>query len=251
MHFVERPDELRRILKTLDPAAPPKALFLRRAPEGVRGAGQSLSVMSASFNPPTEAHLRMAEMAARTFALDEILLLLARTNVDKGLYGAPLDARMLMLDALVRDRPTYSAAVVNRARFVDKLEALRPLYPAGVDIRFVVGYDTLVRLFDPKYYEDMNADLERMFASCRVVAVNRADHDLDAVRRFLRRPECQAFADRVDAMELDPRHAAMSSSGVRERLRAGGAVDGLIPPEVERVIRRMGLYGNPTVKEEG
>ena len=248
MSFAERLHEFRSLLKALDPTAPPQAILFHCAQN--RGAGQGLGVMSASFNPPTRAHIRMVEMAARTFGLNEVLLLLAKTNVDKAVFGAPLDARLLMLNAIAGLRASYSVALVNKARFVDKIEALKPLYPAGVGVRFIVGYDTLVRLFDPKYYDDMAVELERMFASCRIVAVNRADHDAEDVRRFLKRPECRAFADRVDVMALDPLHAAMSSSEVRERLRRGEAVGDLVPEEVEQVIRRMGLYGVPAMNDE-
>lgn len=240
--IAERLDELRRVIDGLDPAGSPQAALVRRAPEGIRGPGGTLGVMSASFNPPTRAHLRMTEEAGRLCGLDEVLFVLARTNVDKGLYGAPLEARLLMIDALARPRPSCSVAAVSHPRFVDKAAALKPLYPAGVDICFIVGYDTLVRLFDPRYYADLPTELRRMFASCRFVAANRGEHTAEAVRRFLERPECRGFADRIAVMELDTRHAGLSSSEVRERLRRGEAVDDLVPEEVERVIRQMGLY---------
>lgn len=232
--------EFRRILDRLDPDAPPEAVLLRRC--GTREPGTALGVLSASFNPPTRAHLRMVELAAATFGLDEVLLLLAKTNVDKAVYGAALEARMAMLEALAVPGTPYSLALVNRARFVDKLKALRPHYPRGTELRFVVGYDTLVRLFDRKYYSDMEAELEPMFSSCRFVAVNRGDDDLETVRSFLGRTECRRFAARIDTLLLEPHFAAMSSSLARERLLKGESVDGLVPEEVKRVIQRLGLY---------
>ncbi|MBI2952042.1 nicotinate-nicotinamide nucleotide adenylyltransferase [bacterium] len=239
---LERLDELRRVIDGLDPAGSPRAAILRRAPEGVRGPGGVLGVMSASFNPPTRAHLRMTEEAGRLCGFDEVLFLLARTNVEKGLYGAPLEARLLMMEALAGPRPSCSVAAVSHPRFVDKAAALMPLYPAGADICFIVGYDTLVRLFDPRYYVDMADELEKLFARVRFVSANRGEHTPEAVRRFLERPECRGFADRIRVMELDARHAGMSSSEVRERLRRGEAVADLVPEEVEGLIRRMGLY---------
>jgi len=238
----ERLDELRRAIDRLDPTGPPQAAILRQAPEGVQRSGGVVGVMSASFNPPTRAHLRMTEEADRLCAFDEVLLLLARTNVEKDLYGAPLEARLLMMEALARPRPFCSVAAVSHPRFVDKAAALVPLYPAGADICFIVGYDTLVRLFDPRYYADMRGELEGLFTRARFVAANRGEHTPEAVRHFLDRPECRGFVDRIRVMELDARHAGMSSSEVRERLRRGEAVDDLVPEEVEKVIRQMGLY---------
>lgn len=239
---IERLNELRRVLDGLDPTGPPRAAIVRRAPEGIRGSGGRLGVMSASFNPPTRAHVRMAEEAGRLCGFGETLFVLAKTNVEKGLYGAPLEARLLMIDALAGSRPSCSVAAVSHPRFVDKAAALRACYPPGAEICFIVGYDTLVRLFDPKYYADMPADLRRMFASCRFVAANRGEHPSETVRRFLERPECREFADRITVMELDARHAGMSSSEVRERLRTGEGTSDLVPEEVERLIRQMGLY---------
>jgi nicotinic acid mononucleotide adenylyltransferase len=188
----------------------------------------------------------MAELAAGRCGSDEVLLLLAKVNVEKGLFGAPLEARLLMLEALAGTRPTWSAAAANRARFVDKAEALRPLYPDRTDLRFVVGYDTLVRLFDPRFYGDMPSELDRLFGSSRFLAVNRGEQDPAAVRRLLDGPEARAYRDRFEVLELDPRHAAMSSSEARERLRGGEAVGDLVPEAVEGMIGRMGLYRNPT-----
>jgi len=238
----ERLHEIRRALDGLDPSGPPRAAILRRATEGIRGPGRKLGIMSSSFNPPTRAHARMAEEAGRLFGFHETLFLLAKTNVEKGLYGAPLEARLLMVEAGVGARPACSVAAVSHARFVDKAAALSPHYPPGTELCFIVGYDTLVRLFDPRYYADMPSELEGLFAVSRFVAANRGGHGAGAVRRFLERPECRAFASRVGVMELDAHHAGMSSSEVRERLRRGEAVADLVSEEVERLIRRMGLY---------
>lgn len=239
---VSRLDDLRRVIEGLDPTGPPQAAIIRRAPEGIHGPGGRLGVMSASFNPPTRAHVRMTEEADRLCGFHETLFVLARTNVEKRLYGAPLEARLWMLDALAGSRPSCSVAAVSHPRFVDKAAALRACYPSGTEVCFIVGYDTLVRLFDPKYYADMPAELGRMFASCRFVAANRGEYTTEVVQRFLERPECREFANRITVMELDARHARMSSSEVRERLRKEEGISDLVPEEVERLIRQMGLY---------
>jgi nicotinamide-nucleotide adenylyltransferase len=239
---LSRLHDLRRVIDGLDPAGPPQAAIVRRAPEGIGEAGGLLGVMSASFNPPTRAHLRMAEEAGRLCGFDETLFALARTNVDKRLSGAPLETRLGMLEALAGSRPDCSVAAVSHPRFVDKAAALRACYPPGTEVCFIVGYDTLVRLFDPKYYADTPAELRRMFASCRFVATNRGEDTIEAVRRFLERPECREFADRIAVMELEAPYAGMSSSEVRERLRREEETGDLVPEEVERLIRQMGLY---------
>ena len=147
-----------------------------------------------------------------------------------------------MLEAVSESRPDYSIAAVNRARFVDKSQALRPHFPPDTLFTFVLGYDTLVRLFDPRYYSDMPKELDRLFDVSCVVAINRTDNTLEDVHRFLRRPECAAYLGRIKAMGLDPAFSSVSSTQVRERLRRGEPVSQLVPEPVERVIQRAGLY---------
>lgn len=42
--------------------------------------------------------------------------------------------------------------MIKHARFLDKATVLRKAYPEAGEIVFLIGFDTLVRLFDPKYY---------------------------------------------------------------------------------------------------
>jgi nicotinate-nucleotide adenylyltransferase len=44
------------------------------------------------------------------------------------------------------------------------------------------------------------------------------------------------------SVRVDGPHVAVSSSEVRDRLAAGGSVDGLVPPTVIRCIRHRGMY---------
>ncbi len=239
-----RLEAFRGVIDGLRAEGPPQSVIVHRASR-VRSSVQTLGIFSASFNPPTSAHLRMIEEADRHCRFDEILLLLAKANVDKRLFGAPLEARLLMLDILARDHPTYSVGAVTHPRFIDKADAVRPHYPRETHPCFIVGYDTLIRLFDPKYYTDMPLELERLFASSRFVAANRGTHGVETIRRFIKRPECRNYAHRIDVIELDPRHAKISSSMVRDRIQRRKPIEDLVPEGVQRLIHKMGLYRSP------
>ena len=108
--------------------------------------------------------------------------------------------------------------------------------PEVVD--FVAGYDTLVRLFDAKYYDDMDADLAELFAHHRLVATNRGDDTLESVERFLDAVPT-AYAARIVVMEIPEGSAALSSTLARSTLESGG--HGLTGP-VRRYIAEHGLY---------
>lgn len=124
-------------------------------------------ILSGAFNPLHEGHLGMAQ-AAETLLNQPIAFELAAVNVDK----PPLPADVILARlrqfagryaVLASDAPTY----IQKAR----------LYPGTT---FVVGYDTAVRIFAPRYYNNsevqMLAALTELEAlGCRFVVAGRQD----------------------------------------------------------------------------
>ncbi len=247
-------DDLRQSIARLDPHAAPRVAFVRRATQGIAAPHQRLGVFDSSFNPPQNAHVEMMRLAQEKFNLNEMLLLLAKVNVDKEEFGATLEQRLLMMLCIAEEHPDYSVAVVSHARFVDKAAALRAdktpnrdsegaVYPESTEIYFILGYDTLVRLFDPKYYADMPAELERLFSMAQFIATNRKEHSIEEMRQLLAHHEAQPFAHKIHLLPLDDFHASLSSTEVRRRIAAHEPYEHLVPPKVAEFIRRAGLYG--------
>ena len=210
--------------------------FARYAPAGIGARAGHLLCLSASFNPLTMAHVSLIQEASRILAADEVLLLLARANVDKGIEGLPLERRLSLLVRFAESRPTFSVAACSHGRFVDKAEAIRRHYAPGTRLAFVVGFDTLVRLFDPKYYPDPNASLSALIAASEFIAANRAPDPPEAITSFLARPDVAAYAHKIRVVQLPAWIAAMSATHVRARLARGEAVTGLVPPEIQALL---------------
>ncbi|MCS6862692.1 MAG: nicotinate-nicotinamide nucleotide adenylyltransferase [Abditibacteriales bacterium] len=235
-------DDLRQALARLDPRAAPQVVLVRRAPWGITAPHQRLGVFSASFNPPHNAHVEMMRLAQQKFNLDEMLLLLAKANVDKEEFGATLEQRLTMMLGIAAEHPDYSVAAVSHGRFVDKAIALREVYPDGTAIYFLLGYDTLVRLFDPKYYADMPTELTRLFSMAQFIAANRQEHGIEEIRQLLMRAEVRPFAHQIHPLALDDVHAHLSSTEVRRRVAAHEPYEHLVPPTVAAFIRQAKLY---------
>jgi nicotinic acid mononucleotide adenylyltransferase len=195
-------------------------------------------VLPSAFNPPTEAHLALMTLAADLLESQPAALLTTR-NVAKGVEGAPLEDRVGMLLAARTEQPRIAVLVANAARFVDQARALRTAYRSHFD--FVAGYDTLIRIFDRRYYEDMERELAELFAHHRLVATNRADAGIDEVRRFVR-DRARAYAERIIPLEVPAGAASLSSTAARES--AGAEIAG-VPPAVTAYIRARGLYASP------
>lgn len=138
----------------------------------------------------------------------------------------------------------------NQARLADQSRALDASLP-GVEFDFVVGYDTLVRLFDERYYSDMDAELVPFFARHRLIATNRAHHTLKEVRRFVQdHPTACAHAPRILIRQLEDEPASYSSSASRDHAASGDDLPQL-PPPVAAYIRRHNLYRESTREATG
>ncbi|KAJ3046938.1 hypothetical protein HK102_013055, partial [Quaeritorhiza haematococci] len=136
---------------------------------------------------------------------DALLLLLATKNADKnGGVGAGWVDRILMMEMVAEDLATSLATggggrgvqiavgITTAGIFLDKAVELQHYFGAfdksakggtkhllEVPARFyfIMGYDTLIRFFDPKYYassKDMEERFERFFGRSRIVVADRS-----------------------------------------------------------------------------
>ena len=233
---------LERLVDQLDPNSAPQIRWVYRAAEHIREGGRRLGIFSGSFNPLTVAHIKMIEAAQKKYDLDEILLILARANVDKGVFGLSLADRLLMLREYTANREDFSVAACSHGKFIEKIEALKPVYPRGTHFSFIVGYDTFIRLFDPKYYADLHGALEALFAQCRFIVANRQDYNADAVRQVMEVPDHRHYASGIDLIELPDFYAEISSTEIRMQIQAGNPVDHLIPSEVQGFLEAAQAY---------
>ncbi|KNC79391.1 hypothetical protein SARC_08218 [Sphaeroforma arctica JP610] len=194
---------------------PPKA-------EGKRSVG----VLSASFNPMTLAHVTMATMARDTHDLDAVTLLLTVKNVDKSVFGASLPQRLAMLQAFLESSETAhwgqtDIVVCSHPRFVEAAQALGDIYPTDVwRPTFLLGYDTLTRFFDPKYYTDIGKSLETFFGLAEVIVYNRDDVTVNDVDEFIH-TQSHGYDAQIDILDIkDQNLQCASSSEVRECVKS-------------------------------
>jgi nicotinic acid mononucleotide adenylyltransferase len=199
-----------------------------------------VAVLPSAFNPPTLAHLELLRRAIDHGTHGTPAALLTTRNVDKGLYGALLHHRVCMLLALREQVPGLVVLVSNTARIMDQAQALAGAHPEA-SFDFVVGFDTLIRLFDERYYADIRAELPAFFAAHRVLAANRGAAGREAIEEFLALPFIRDFADRVAILAIDAEPASLSSTVEREAIARGEHPVGL-PTSVTDYILRHGLY---------
>jgi hypothetical protein len=108
-----------------------------------------VGVYPGSFNPPTVAHLTIAEVAVQVHSLDRIDLVVSRRALDKEHVERPrLQDRLAVLEEMASTRPWLGVAVSEHQLLVD--------IATGYDL-LVVGADKYQQLLDVRYYRDEQA----------------------------------------------------------------------------------------------
>ncbi|CRJ80695.1 hypothetical protein BN1708_000344, partial [Verticillium longisporum] len=232
---------------------------------------KTLIVFDSSFNPPTVAHLRMAASAIRaaSHAIEDtrVLLLLAVNNADKAPQPVAFPTRMALMqhfaldltDAIEGDGVAVDLGLTTLPYFPDKSAAIADEGRYGdAEQVFLAGYDTLVRIFNPKYYPGgMAQALGPFLDRAKVRITMRIGGDwggkgeqegyLAGLRDggFEQAGGRREWAERVELVDGD--EEVVSSTRVRQALKGREAadekvVDKFITPAVREWVLEEKLY---------
>jgi hypothetical protein len=96
-----------------------------------------------TFDPPTIAHLAIAEAAHRQCGLEQVEFVLNREPLGKG-EVRPLASRLSMLQAVAATRPWLGVVVTDDLHLAD--------IAAGYDV-LILGADKWSQVLDPAFYD--------------------------------------------------------------------------------------------------
>ncbi|HVA75096.1 MAG TPA: adenylyltransferase/cytidyltransferase family protein [Acidimicrobiales bacterium] len=163
-----------------------------------------------TFDPPTVAHVAIAEAARRQGGLDRLELVICESPLGKkDARVAPLEHRLELLAALCRSRPWLGIAVNDSELICD--------IAAGYDA-VVMGADKWAQVVDPAWYG--GSESRRDAAVARLPQVLLAPRGADVPVDL---PPGAVLLD------LEADHASVSSTAVR-----GGRVEWLAPEAAPR-----------------
>ncbi len=187
-----------------------------------------LGILGGTFDPPHTGHLLAATDACERLALDRLVLVPAKAQPLKvGTVQADAGQRLAMLERLVGgdgrflvdpveiDRPGLSYTVDTLAHYAERYPDARRF--------FLIGEDLVMQF--ARWREP-----ERIAALAEVVVLARAVAPADAA------PSPYAMT------VLPTRRVDISSTEIRERVRAGQPIRGFVPEAVADYIRSAGLY---------
>jgi hypothetical protein len=170
-----------------------------------------IGVYPGSFNPPTIAHLAIAEAAVEQCRLDRIELVISRRTLGKSDDDLmTIDDRLAILGGLTVGRPWLSSRATDEQLVVD--------IAAGYDV-VVVGADKWAQIVDPAWYGGSTG--------ARDVAVDRLPHVAVAPRPPDHLPEP---GPEVTILEIDEPFHHVSSTGARAGRSEWLLADG-VPPD--------------------
>lgn len=156
------------------------------------------AVYPGTFDPPTVAHLAVADAAMEQAGMDRVELVVSRQPLGKGDGPGPVIAeRMAVLDALVASRPWLSARVTDLQLLAD--------IAADADA-VILGADKWEQVVDPAWYGGDAGARDRALARLPLALVAPRPPS----------PLPPAEPGRVQRLLVDAEHAAVSSTAVRD-----------------------------------
>jgi hypothetical protein len=183
-----------------------------------------IGIYPGTFNPPTVAHLAVAEAAWRQGGLGRLDLVVSLSPLgksDPGGVGPALPDRLAVLEAIASSRP-WLAVRTSESQLIAELAA-------GYDA-VVVGADKWGQVVDPAWYGGSVAARDAAVALLpRVLVAPRHGHPV----------ALEGLPAGALLLDVDDSHSTTSSSAVR-----AGRVE-LMVPEAAEFDRRTGAWSDP------
>ncbi|KAF2399243.1 Nucleotidylyl transferase [Trichodelitschia bisporula] len=140
---------------------------------------KTLFILDSSYNPPSRAHLALACAVSCGFGSlpHRLLLLFSTHNADKSPKPASFEQRLAMMILFAEDLQDFWKAeplravpidigLTSKPYYTDKSMAIvgadPQVYPSQPSHVHLLGYDTLTRCLDPKYYQKFDPPLHAL-----------------------------------------------------------------------------------------
>ncbi len=191
-----------------------------------------LGLLPSPFNPPTTAHLALADSAQESFRLDQVAYILPDSLPHKRIERPSVTRRLEWLAALAQRRPDRVVASGPEALVIDIARAFRKRLGPRCDLFVIAGRDAAER-YATWDYGRREPFPEQIREFTLLVAARDGRYRVD--------PEHEG---RIRTFEIASSQTRASSSAVRDSIRAGRPWRHMVPraiqPAVERAYRGTG-----------
>lgn len=192
-------------------------------------AGQLLrlgrvGLLPGAYNPPTMAHVALAEAAQRRFDLDQVVQIIPRALPHKRIARPTMEHRLEWIAELARAREGWAACACEAGLVVDMVDALRREVGDACELFVIAGRDAAER-YATWDYGDREAFSDQLKRFTLLVGARGEPFRVAA-----------EHAGRILPFEIAPAHAETSSSRVRSAVARGENWDHLVPAEIRHSV---------------
>ncbi|NIS63311.1 MAG: nicotinate-nucleotide adenylyltransferase [Proteobacteria bacterium] len=211
-----------------------------------------IGIFGGTFNPIHLGHLRAAEEIRERFDLDRVIFIAAAVPPHKEVEGGiPGEHRMEMVRLAISGNPHFSISDIELKRpgksySISTIQFFRQRFGSDSEMFFILGMDAFLEIGTWKSFQEL-------FSLCHFIVMTRPGFEkpLSAVNlpaeiedafvydeegdRFTHRNGYSIYLQGVTFLDI-------SSTKIREEISKGRSIRYLLPPEVERYIRRHHFY---------
>lgn len=194
-----------------------------------------LCLFQGTFNPIHNAHIRVAEYAAENFAKNGVLFIPAFNPPHKTADDKMTFHRFNMVKSAIEDNPDFQISDIEFKRkgksytYLTICELYKKYKPEG-KIKFIIGTDAF-RKIETWYETDKLKNLIDFMLFQR-------DTEYDE-KEFLTLKN-KGYNYTFMPLEFED----ISSTELRNKIKSGESLNGLVPPKVEEYIKKHDLYKN-------
>lgn len=199
------------------------------------GYQRRIGIMGGTFDPIHYGHLRAADEAHAAFGLSEVIFVPTGQPPHKaGENVSSAEDRYMMTVLATVDCPYFSVSRLEidkagKSYTIDTLKHLKSLPEySDTEFYFITGLDAVLDIVSWK-------NPKEIMSLCKFVAVNRHGYNHSKMEEL-------PGDLRSAIISLEIPLLAISSTGLRERVRKNRSIRFLVPPSVEYFIRKKSLY---------
>lgn len=199
---------------------------------------KKIGIIGGTFDPVHYGHLILAEQARVEASLDQVIFMPAMVQPFK-LNAKITDGshRYAMLQEAVAGNPYFSVSRMELDKpevsyTIHTLNDCREDFGADAELYFIIGTDAFLNL--EKWYaaEDLLTDFS-------FVVGTRPGYKEQELNALIQRLQNQYSAEII---EINNSEVEISSTDIKNRVRAGKSIKYLVPDGVEAYIRKYMLY---------
>ena len=190
-----------------------------------------VGIFGGAFDPPHIGHVRLAQQCRDRLGLEEVLIVPSFHSPHKPNPATDFEHRLEMCKRAFQGK-LYTVSDIERqidgeGYTINTLRKIKESYPHGTKFFLIIGGDML-------FYFDKWFRYESILKECSVVAAAREEDS------YADLTEKAAELGHVKVLNLPV--AEISSTEIRERLKGGGDISGLLTAEVAEYIAQNQLY---------